>query len=143
MAKSIYVTLQEEEFEVSHNGEDVKFQSPEWMRAFTPEVMESEEECVRIATENDMLHGLIHLGLQQAIIGMRAKARPADKNGEKISITGEVEFVKAEERLNAYRPKPISRPGKKKEVSPADALAALKASGMSKEEILAKIAEML
>lgn len=134
MAKNIFETLSDASFTVDHGTESHDFMTPEWLLAFTPGAMASEEDLIMIAREQGVLHGLLHAGLQQAIIGMRAAARPCDKKGVRQSMLADVQG--AQDRLDAYRPKVLKPPGVKKEISAADAIAVLKAQGLSLEEIM-------
>lgn len=133
MAKSIHTTIKEDRLEVSHQGEDISLETPDWFRQFD-EMMDDEEKLLHVARQEGVLHGLLHAGLQQAVIGMRAAARPV-KDG--VTWTTEGEADRAQKRLDAYRPKPVPVPGAKKPVSPEAAIAALKAAGLDREAIIA------
>lgn len=140
MAISIRKQVMMEQVEVKHEGETVELTLPGWFRAFgeSEGLMDSEEEMVRVATEQGVLHGLLHAGLQQALIGIRAMARPA--KGERISTPDGV--IQAQARVNTYTPPVVSMP---KSTSPRsmntqDLLAALKAKGLSETDILAMLA---
>lgn len=104
MAKSFYNILAEKEIEVNHQGEDVVLDLPEWLTGAS-EVLEDEKALTDWAKKNGCLHGLLHYGIQQFIIKIRAIARP----DEKTSII--TDRVKAQERVNKVKCEPVKRPG--------------------------------
>ncbi len=148
---SIYQQLVSGEVDVHHNGETLQhIEMPVWLfrigetlkKALPKE--EEEAEIMDTLVEHEVFSGFLSLGLQQAIVGLRAVCRPADLPGElkgeliKVSILADK--VAVQERANDYKPKDLQRPKKEKtpEQTIDDAIATLEAAGMSKEQIRAK-----
>lgn len=138
MAKSIHTMVSADVLDVTHYKEKHDFSMPEWFQDFGAEgVMMSEDKLVEVAKKHGILHGLLHAGLQQAVIGMRACCRPADdKDGNGVSMLGNLD--KMNEKLEAYRPKPVKVPGasaKKKPMTLEEVIAEMRKKGSSDEEI--------
>lgn len=134
MAKSIHKTIREAVIEIHHDGTDYVFDVPGWVNEFS-EVMSDEAGLVAVARKHECLHGLLHAGLQQLVINIRQKGRPADKK----SVTQPMDVDAGQNRIDAYRMKPVPVPGAAKPIQPDDALRALLDSGMTKEELLEKL----
>lgn len=141
MAKSFYTTLEEGSFEVKHQHEYVTLVLPEWL-VDASDKLDDEESLLEWAQEHEVLHGLMHLGIQQVIIALRAAARPSvnAKTGETKSILTDME--NAQKRVDDYVLKPVKKPGSsKKTPSPEEALKVLQASGMTLEDIKAALGQ--
>jgi hypothetical protein len=141
MAKSLYTTLEEGTFEVKHQHEYVTLELPQWIKRAGAH-LDSEDDLIVWAEGHEVMHGLLHMGLQQAIIALRAAARPAvnAKTGETKSIIDDRE--KAQKRVDEYVVKPIKKPGtSKKETTPEDALAVLRKAGYSLDQIKAALGQ--
>lgn len=132
MAKSIHTTISEEAIEVMHDGETYMFTMPSWVLEFS-DVMGDEDGLVEVARRHKCLHGLLHAGLQQLIINIRAKGRPADKKGE----TQPMDTDAGQERIDSYRMKPVPVPGAIRAITPDKAIQSLKAAGFTDEAIQA------
>jgi len=155
MAKSFHDILKEGKIEVLHNGEEITLDLPTWL-AEAGAVLMDEEALLEWAKDNEVLHGLLHSGIKQEIIMLRAAARPndvADPDGlkgdiVKVSIIDDAEG--AQTRLDDYVCKPTPPPGQaaNKKVSAAIELerkkmaVAMKAAGIDDDVIAATIAQL-
>ena len=138
MAKSFYNILKEGKLEVNHKGEDVTFDLPQWLIEAS-DCLEDEAALLTWAREYEVLHGLLHYGIQQGIIALRAAARPqvksfrdADKakaflngiedqslwhiNGSKDEFSKRMalDLEAAQERIDNFNLKPVPKPGESK-----------------------------
>ena len=97
-----------------------------------------EQALTKWAQENEIIHGLLHAGIQKTIIDMRAKARPTVnvKTGETKSIVKEK--AAAQEALNDFVVKPTPKPG-----TSSKALTVDKALELAEKLSPEKLAEML
>lgn len=141
MAKSFYSILSEGTLEVNHKGEDVTFNLPAWLIA-AAEKLENEEKLLEWAQEYEVVHGLLHFGIQQLIIALRAAARPkikifkeADKakaflaaienqdewhinvSKDEFSKLISVDANDAQKRIDNFELKPVPKPGESKAVA--------------------------
>ena len=133
MAKSFHTILGEGTLEVDHRGETVTLELPGWL-AEAKDVLLDEAKLKAWAEENEILHGLLHAGIQKTLIDMRAKARPGTnaKTGETKSIIDDKAAAQA--RLNDFVVKPTLPPGHS--TNPLKkAVQALKALGMDLKTI--------
>lgn len=113
MAQSIFEIIETSKLEVNHNGEDVTFNLPEWLKQAAGK-LENEEELLSWAKEYEILHALIHAGIADTIIGLRASIRPAakkDKDGNLIPVSLTKDAEKAQIRADEFVIKPKTRPG--------------------------------
>ena len=110
MAKSFYTILEEGTIEVNHRGEDVTLNLPEWIKAAAP-ALESESDLLEWAQEYEVLHGLLHSGLQQEIIRLRAAARPAVNVKDDTSLSIIADKANAQKRIDDYVCKIVQKPG--------------------------------
>jgi len=110
MAKSFHNIISEGTLEVNHQGEDVVLDLPEWLKESKGILMDS-ELLVAWANEHEIIHGLLHAGIQKTIIDMRAKARPnVDiKSGKSDSIVSDKDG--AQDRIDDFVVKPTLPPG--------------------------------
>lgn len=113
MAQSMYEIVETGKIEVNHNGEDVDFIIPNWLKNASGK-LENEDELLAWAKEEGILHALLHSGISDEIIGLRAEIRPNDKkdasgNAVKVSLIKDAE--KAQKRADAYKPRVKTRPG--------------------------------
>ena len=113
MAQSMYEIIETGKIEVNHNGEDVTFNVPDWLKNASGK-LENEEALFAWAKKEGILHALLHSGISDEIIGLRAEIRPNDKkdsegNAIKVSLVKDAE--KAQKRAEAYKPKVKIRPG--------------------------------
>lgn len=166
MAKSFHTILNEGTIEVKHLGEDATFDLPTWLTAASS-ILADEVALLEWAQEHEVLHGLLHSGIQQEIIRIRAAARPTiysyadfDKYKAAIKLLSNVEDYhtnerdcqismrllkddKAQDRIDNYVCKEVKKPGttKKGEVTKTDAITALLKKGLSVEDILKVVEE--
>jgi len=113
MAQSIYEIIETGKIEVNHNGEDKSFELPNWLKAAAGK-LENEKELLDWAKEYEIIHALLHAGLADTIIGLRAAIRPAAKKnaeGEMIAVSLTKDSVNAQTRANEFVIKPKTRPG--------------------------------
>jgi len=139
MAKSFYNIIEEGSISVSHRGEDVTLQLPSWL-CDADGLLEDANALLEWANENKIVHALLHSGIQQMIIQMRAVARPKVnvKTDESLSIISDRE--NAQKRLYEFEMKPVAKPGQRKDtMTEDDMFKALKAAGYTVEEIIAKL----
>ena len=143
MAKSIHTTISDTTIEIDHDGGTYTFDTPNWVNEFS-EVMDDEEGIVAVARKHEILHGLLHAGLQQLVINIRAKGRPGLIKG----VTQPMDQQAGQDRIDAYMPRPVPVPGtsKKIELTPEQAADQLRrdiASGkIDKDEVLRKLGLM-
>jgi len=113
MAQSMYEIIEIGKIEVNHNGEDKEFDIPEWLKAAAGK-LENEEELLNWAKEYEIIHALIHAGIADTIIGLRAAIRPAgkkDKDGNMVVTSLIIDAEKAQIRADEFVIKPKTRPG--------------------------------
>ena len=134
MAKSIHNTIKETTIDIQHAGQDYTFDMPGWVNDFSTH-MDDVDGLVEVARKHDCLHGLLHAGLQQLIINIRAKGRPADKKGQ----TQPMDVEAGQDRIDNYRMKPVPVPGAAKAITPDKAIAALKRAGFTEAAIKAML----
>lgn len=144
MAKSIHTTIGETTIEIQHGTQGTfTFDMPEWVNDFS-EVMGDGELIADVARKHGCLHGLLHAGLQQLVINIRSKGRPADVKGE----TQPMDVDAGQDRIDAYVMKPVPIPGtsKVKELTPEQAADQLRrdiASGkIDKDDVLRQLGLM-
>lgn len=104
MAKSFYNIIKEGKIKVTHGQNNVTLDLPTWLQE-AKDCLENEDGLVAWARSNGVMHGLLHAGIQQVIIQMRAAARP-DENTNIIKDRNG-----AQERLDNYKCTPVRRPG--------------------------------
>jgi len=144
MAKSFHNILKEGTIDVLHRGEEVTLTLPEWLTEAS-EVLMQEEDLTQWAKDNEVLHGLLHSGIQQEIIRLRAAARPAVNTKDDTSPSLIEEKDKAQTRVDDYVCKPTPPPGETKasakesaELSACIKMAnAMTNSGMEKKNVIA------
>ena len=168
MAKSFHTILNEGIIEVSHLGEKETFELPEWLTG-AKDILGDMEALVAWAQEEEVMHGLLHSGIQQEIIRIRAASRPtinsyADVNkyneaiGKlvvkdhfhmndrdcQISKRLSCDTLDAQSRIDDYVCKEVKKPGgtKKAEVTTESAIEKLLSDGLTPEEIMKKIQVM-
>lgn len=132
MAKSIHTTISEKTIEIDHDGGTYTFDTPGWVTDFS-EVMHDGELIADVARKHECLHGLLHAGLQQLVINIRSKGRPAPKKG----IVQPMDEEAGQERIDAYIMKPVPVPGTPKPITEDVAIAALRAAGFTDDAIQA------
>ncbi len=134
MAKSFHNIIKDGTFVVSHRGEDVTLTLPEWLSE-AKDKLDDEKALTEWAKDNGVLHALLHAGIQQLIINLRAIARPPVniKTDESLSII--VNIIAAQERINEYIFKPVAKPGQASVTKIAKHL-----EGMTKEQVLELLA---
>ena len=113
MAQSIYEIIETGKIEVNHNGEDVTFELPSWLKQAAGK-LENEEELLTWAKGEGIVHALLHAGLSDTVIGLRAAIRPAAKknaDGNMVAVSLVKDEEKAQIRANEFRIKPKTRPG--------------------------------
>ncbi len=115
MAKSIYTTLNEiNNFEITHGANTANFTLPSYLEGVR-DILEDEEALIKWAMDHEIMHGLLHYGLQELLIKLRAVARPAakyEKNSNvNIGLTINADKEAAQERINNFVIKPLKRPG--------------------------------
>ena len=143
MAKSFYSILKEGTLEVNHKGNDVVFDLPSWLAKATSH-LESEEDLLAWAQEYEVLHGLMHYGIQKLIIDLRAAARPQVKifrdvdkakaflatieepanwhintSQDEFSLNMVVDKKNAQNRINDFELKMVPKPGDSKKANKA------------------------
>ena len=134
MAKSFHNIIAEGTIEVSHQGEDVTLNLPEWLKAANG-LLEDEEKLLEWATEQEILLPALQSGIQKVIIDIRAAARPNidTKTGATKSIKADIE--NAQERIDNFVWKAVPKPGTKTKKSDAELLADMLAN--PSQEVLA------
>jgi len=114
MAKSLFEIIETGLIEVNHNGQDVEFELPTWLKEASGK-LESEQDLALWADDNDVMHALLHSGIAKTIIDLRATIRPADiagkEKGDRIKVSLIDDSEKAQERSTKFKIKPATRPG--------------------------------
>jgi len=112
MAQSLFEIIESGNIEVNHNGDDVTFAIPKWLYEAKGK-LENEVDLEIWAKDNKILHALLHAGLADTIIGLRAAIRPADKKvGEdKVKVSLIKDETNAQKRANEFKITPKTRPG--------------------------------
>ena len=109
MAKSFHEIIKTGKLEVDHKGETLTLTLPNWLTEAKDILMDS-EMLTLWATEHEIIHGLLHAGIQKTIIDLRAKARPVtDKDGISASILDDQ--LNAQLRVDIFVVKPTLPPG--------------------------------
>lgn len=134
MAENTYTTLKKETITVTDKGITLEVPKPEWLP--TDEEYESPERLEEWARQTGFMHAILQSGIRQEIIALRAAIRPSS---DKQSF----EIIECIERSTEYEPKVQKRPqtGGKKQMTLKEMIVALKASGMTADEIKAAIGE--
>ena len=138
MAQSMYEIIETGKIEVNHNGEDRVFDLPNWLKNAASK-LENEEKLLEWAKEYEIIHALLHAGIADTIIGLRAAIRPAakkDKTGNLVPVSLIKDAEKAQTRADEFVIKPKTRPGtggKTPEQRQAEALKLL--AGLTPEQI--------
>ena len=132
--KSVRQQLSEGYVLVNHQDQSANFDLPEWMKR-TSKVLDDEEQLVQELRNSGNLLGVIHQGLAQCIIGVRAKARPvATKSNPEPKLDTATQRKKVQEYQAPTLPKP------KDELAEAtSAIQKLLNKGFTKEQILEMI----
>lgn len=114
MAKSLFDTYTDGTMEVTHNGEEVLFELPEWM-CEAGEILEDKEKLLEWAEKHNIMLAIFHSALAKTKIDFCAVVRPADvsgeKKGEKVKVSLIKDADKAQERADKFIIKPAIRPG--------------------------------
>ena len=139
--------MKEGQLEINHKGNDVTFDLPEWLQEAS-DVLEDEQALLTWAQDNEVLHGLMHFGIQQLIIALRSAARPQvkvfkdvdkakaflasienkalwhinasqDEFSKVMSVKSEQEA--AQQRIDDFVLKPVPKPGTSQSASKAKA----------------------
>lgn len=112
MAQSMFEVIETGIIEVNHNGEDVNFDIPEWMKEANGK-LENEEAMLEWAKDNGIVLALFHAGLADTIIGLRAVIRPTDKKvgDDKVKVSLIKDEENAQKRADDFVIKPKTRPG--------------------------------
>ena len=138
MAKSFYNILEEGKLEVNHKGNDVVFDLPSWLSEADGK-LEDEAALLEWAKEYEVLHGLMHFGLQQLIIALRSAARPqvkvfrdvdkakafmatikdvenwhVNKSQDEFSKSIIADSEEAQDRIDGFSLKAVPKPGESK-----------------------------
>ena len=109
MAKSFHDIIKAGKLEVDHKGETIIVDVPNWLAESSGILMDS-VELTKWATEHEIIHGLLHAGIQKTLIDLRAKARPiTDKEGNSDSILDDQ--ANAQLRIDCFVVKPTPPPG--------------------------------
>jgi len=119
MAKSIFTTINEKEFLIRHEANEATFNLPEYLKDLTIEILEDEEKLLTWTQDYEILHGLLHYGLQELIIKLRQTARPPVKletdteTGKEINVGKSIieDKIAAQQRINDFVIKPLKKPG--------------------------------
>ncbi len=126
MAKNIHTTIKEGIASVMHQGEELDLELPSWMSGLS-DVLQDKDGFIAKLEEEDLTLAFLHAGLKECMVGFRAHCRP--KEGVSISTI-------TDEHSMLYRPEVQDVPKAKKPISKKEAIAALRAGGMSDEEIM-------
>jgi len=114
MAKSMYEIIETGMIEVNHNGQDVEFELPAWLKEASGK-LESEQDLALWADDNNVMHALLHSGIAKTIIDLRAAIRPADiagkEKGDRIKVSLIKDEENAQKRSTNFTIKPAIRPG--------------------------------
>ncbi len=114
MAKSMFEVIESGKIEVNHNGEDMIFETPQWMKDIAG-CIENLPKLIKTLTLNGILLAILHAGIAKTIIDLRAIIRPADiageKKGDKIKVSLIADFDNAQKRANEFKPTKATRPG--------------------------------
>lgn len=114
MAKSMFEIIESGIIEVNHNGEDVNFELPEWMKELNG-ILEDEKAMNEWAKRNNIGLATHHNNIAKTIIDLRATIRPADvagkEKGSKVKVSLIEDAENAQERADAFIIKPATRPG--------------------------------
>jgi len=155
MAKSFHDILKTGKIDVLHNGDEITLELPEWLAEAAEHLM-NEDALLQWAKDNEVLHGLLHSGIKQEIIMLRAAARPKDiadpsgLKGDMVKVSIVEDADGAQTRVDNYVCKPTPAPGavSNKKVSAAIELerkkmaVAMKAAGIEDDVIAATIAQL-
>lgn len=81
MAQSIRAQLNAGKVEVEHKGQNAEFELPMWMQLDNA-TLDDESALVEHLRQNGLLLPVLHNGLSQCVIGVRAVARPNPTKSE-------------------------------------------------------------
>jgi hypothetical protein len=129
--------------EVSHAGKSVTYTLPTYLSGITPEVLDNENLLVEYMNDKGCLHGLLHVGLQQEIINVRAIPRKKTVDGQPIAQTAE-NITKYQKMIDSYKPALMPNPAASKagkEPTPEKALEIL-LKGMTAEQLMERLMAM-
>ena len=113
MAQSIFEIIETGKIMVNHDGEDVVFNLPNWLKDAAGK-LENEEDLLTWAKGEGIVHALLHAGLSDTVIGLRAAIRPAAKKnaeGNMVAVSLVKDSDNATKRALEFRIKPKTRPG--------------------------------
>ena len=112
MAQSMFEIIESGKIEVNHNGEDVSFYIPSWLEEASGK-LENEDDLLAWAMDNKIVQALLHAGIADTIISLRAAIRPADKKvgDDKVKVSLIKDEVNAQKRADDFEIKPKTRPG--------------------------------
>jgi hypothetical protein len=137
MAENIRKQLNEGRIAVENKGRSDQVNLPGWMRNAAQVGLDNENELVEQLREDGVLLSVLHAGLRDNVIQVRAKARAETKN-EDGSKTPWIDHASAE----SHQPNPLPDPEKsksKKSESPQEYIERRKAEGASKKKIMEEL----
>jgi hypothetical protein len=130
MAQSIRQQLNNGKVEVTHGNQQAMFELPAWLD-LTDSTIDDKDALIEHLEQHGVLMGVLHQGLAQSVIGVRAAARPNKKDEDLDTAT---------QRKKAREWTPGTLPRPKDEVSEAtSAIQKLLDKGFTKEQILEMI----
>ncbi len=155
MAEKLEVTLSKGTAVVSHRGDEVTVDLPEWLNV-SQETFFSEAQLYNHCVEHGILLATLQEGFAQHLINVRAKARPADLPPERTGKDAFDNLLKegytreqalkmtkptpqditadgAQERVDGYKPE-AREPSE--QANPKKAIEKLKKMGFTKAQIL-------
>lgn len=135
MAEKLEVTLSRGTAVVSHRGDEVTVDLPEWLN-IPQETFFSEAQLYNHCVEHGILLATLQEGFAQHLINVRAKARPADLPPEEkggASIPQRITSDGAQERVDGFKPAPREP---SEQANPKKAIEKLKKMGFTKAQIL-------
>lgn len=116
---------------VTHQDQVATFKLPNWMQGVS-DVLDNETNLVNYLKERGVLQGVIHQGLAQEIINVRAKARPMPT---KDDPNPDLDSKRQHEKVAYHVPSLLPKPKATKD-DPASAIEALKKAGWTLEDIM-------
>lgn len=144
MAERIEAVMARGNMEVTHEGETITVDLPQWFRV-PEDVWYSEEALIEWCRDHGILLANLHKGFEQTLIKLRAVARPADKPPEEKGgnpIKQKIEQSAAQDRVFEFRLKPRQRPAESfsaedqfAKLSREVQIAALRKAGFSEKQI--------
>ena len=139
---SVRAQLNEGKFVVVNQGNEAVFTFPTWLH-IDNETLNNEELLVAHCKKYNVLHKLLHTGLQQEVINCRAISRIVNKAGKAVAYTAEL-VEKIQEKLNdylsAFMPAPAEPKKTKQQILDekwSDMKQALRSNGLTKPMIAA------